>query len=220
LDHIGVDFDSKLVHVGLLLVEIARLYFLQTQAQGWTSSSIHRAQRLFSEWKRAWVEHKGWTSSILEHAIGAGHLVEDVIRHGPQEVYWVYKFEREISRYMRAASSSNHYLCEVSFTLYFSRTLFAHVIHQIQEDRDKLYPDERALLQIHVHLKQATTACFPLEHSPSCPAWHKKCLVRVSSALLASQLWKHQLKNLPKTSACREMIVVKGIAIGKSKIEK
>ncbi|KAL3695909.1 hypothetical protein R1sor_009985 [Riccia sorocarpa] len=48
---------------------------------------------LASWWIRS-EELLGPNSSILEHVAGAGHMVDDIIWHGPSNVYWSYGFER------------------------------------------------------------------------------------------------------------------------------
>jgi len=92
---IQVDFTSKLIHIGLLLVNIGRLYYSYSRTHGWSMDDIGKARELFRAWRKVSMEHGGPRQSVLEHVVGAGHLMDDILRHGPQDVYWCYKFEWE-----------------------------------------------------------------------------------------------------------------------------
>jgi hypothetical protein len=56
--------------------------------------------------------------------VGAEHLADDIVRHGPQDVYWVYKFEQEVKKNMEMARNTNNNLYNVTITFYQLRMLF------------------------------------------------------------------------------------------------
>lgn len=162
MTHIKVDFSSKLIHIGLVLVNIGRLYYSYSRTHGWSINDINIARDLFKVWRKLSIEHGGQRQSVLEHVVGAGHLMDDILRHGPQDVYWCYKFEREVSAYMRTSRNTNHYLYDVSFALYYTRILFTNTTSQINHDSDGLYPEDRALLLIHSKLQESSMYLFPV----------------------------------------------------------
>jgi hypothetical protein len=220
MDHIKVDFDSDFVKASLVLVLIARLYFSYTRVYGWTLKTIQLARELFQVWRKFSIGYDGFNSSILEHAVGAAHLMDDVIRHGPHDVYWCYQFEREVSSYMQTAKNTNSYLYDVTFTLYRARTLFTETMKRIDEDRDGLYPVARALTKLHGHMFKTKTCSHVIARSSHCLDWHKFCAIKVNSQIAALQFWKNEVQAIPHNYECKQTILQKGIIIGPKRLKK
>ena len=221
MDYIKVDYEDKFIQIGLTLVNIGRLYYTFTRTHSWNIQTIQNARYLFGTWQRLVIEHGGFNESILEHIVGVGHLVDDILRHGPQDVHWVYKFEGEVRNYMETTKNTNSYFYNVTFTLYQSRTLFTTTISQLDKDKDGLYPRSRALEKIHSHLHMAQM-CFGVNGSQSeCLHWHAKCTIKVNSHIRNSYAtMKNHVHFLSEDNACGHAIGVKGILIGAKKWKK
>jgi len=91
---------------------------------------------------------------------------------------------------MRTSRNTNHYLYDVSFALYYTQILFTNTTSQTNHDIDGLYPEDRALLQIHKKLKESSMCRYPIANREECSDWHKHCVVKVSFQAEASLLWK------------------------------
>ncbi|KAL3696208.1 hypothetical protein R1sor_010284 [Riccia sorocarpa] len=144
LYELGYHTGSALYQLGLLLIQIARMfYLLHRSGDGWTADSLDRCRFALASWWIRSEELLGPNSSILEHVAGAGHMVDDIIRHGPSNVYWSYGFERLVAGYNKVKTKNRN--MEHSFNFHYARVLFAKCMVQIWEDDDGLLPHERVL---------------------------------------------------------------------------
>ena len=89
-----------------------------------------------------------WKSNLL--CIGYGELLDDVIRHGPHDLYWCYWFERNVSSYK--SIKTNQKWSEVTYCKYEARIAYKIARENIAQDNDNLYPPQRAVLEIHKQL--------------------------------------------------------------------
>lgn len=81
---------------------------------------------------------------------GSGKMLGDVLRHGPHDLYWCYRFERSVSSYKSIKSNQKH--SEITYSKYESRLAFTSAREKIEKDKDNLYPPQRAVLDIHKQL--------------------------------------------------------------------
>ena len=86
---------------------------------------------------------------------GNGEMLDDVVRHGPHELYWCYHFERRVSSYKNI--KTNQKLSEVTYCKYEARSACRTAMESIAEDKNNFYPPQRAMLEIH---KQLLTSNF------------------------------------------------------------
>lgn len=70
LDHLDLRKDSVLGGVGMILIEICRLYYTHTRKHGWTKVAMDTARNLFTAWQVRIEESIGPNSSPLEHIAG------------------------------------------------------------------------------------------------------------------------------------------------------
>ncbi|KAL3683619.1 hypothetical protein R1sor_001641 [Riccia sorocarpa] len=146
LHELGYHTGSALYQLGLFLIQIARMfYLLHRSGDRWTADSLDRCRFALASWRIRSEELLRPNSSILEHVAGAGHMVDDIIRHGPSNVYWSYGFERLVAGYNKVKTNNRN--MEHSFTFHYARVLFAKCMVQIWEDDDGLLPHERAVLR-------------------------------------------------------------------------
>ncbi|KAL3697683.1 hypothetical protein R1sor_011759 [Riccia sorocarpa] len=96
-------------------------YLLHRSGDGWTADSLDRCRFALTSWRIRSEELLGPNSSILEHVAGAGHMVDDIIRHGPSNVYWSYGFERLVTGYNKVKTNNRN--MEHSFTFHYARVL-------------------------------------------------------------------------------------------------
>ncbi|CAM6118115.1 unnamed protein product [Calypogeia fissa] len=67
LREIGIRLDSSLGILGLLLVDISRLFYIKSRDEGWSVENMTKARSLLASW-RVWSEEAGGPSgAILEH---------------------------------------------------------------------------------------------------------------------------------------------------------
>ena len=220
MDYLRVDYEDTFIKIGLVLVKLGRLYFTHSRTHGWTPDTIEVARSLFTNWWKLVIDNGGYNESILEHVVGSGHLMDDILRHGPQDVHWIYKFEREVKNYMAVAPITNSYLYDVTFTLYHARILFQNTLIQIDEDSDGLYPSSRTLQKVHKHMHRPLSCSYIEDVQVECPEWHSNCIIKVNSNVAALELWKQSTSNLSHSLHCWRSIERNGIIIGPKRAKK
>lgn len=77
-------------------------------------------------------------------------MVDDVVRHGPHDLYWCYSFERNVSSYKSVRTNLKQ--SEVTYAKYEGRLAFTSARERAQKDEDNLYPPQRSLLEVHKQL--------------------------------------------------------------------
>ena len=77
-------------------------------------------------------------------------MLDDVVRHGPHDLYWCYRFERSVSSYKRVKTNLKQ--SELTYFHYEARLAFLSIRELKQKDTDNLYPPQRAMLEVHGHL--------------------------------------------------------------------
>ena len=77
-------------------------------------------------------------------------MLDDVVRHGPHDLYWCYHFERSVSSYKSVKTNLKQ--SEVTYSHYEARLAFLSVRELKQKNTDNLYPLQRAMLEVHGHL--------------------------------------------------------------------
>lgn len=70
LDRLGLRKENDLCFLGLILVEVCRLFFTHTRIYGWSLESLTFAQEYFAALRVRWEEYFGPDGSILEHVAG------------------------------------------------------------------------------------------------------------------------------------------------------
>lgn len=145
---------------------------------------------------------------------GGGEILDDILRHGSHDVIWCYIFERMVAIY--ANIKTNHKDHEISFVNFQRRSLFTWIFGQLQVDRDRLLPPQRALLELHKSLICPEGYVADKESYFGCPTWHKHGLLKVSSMDKAKELWSLS-KCVDTHSLCLTIIEKKGIIIGSKK---
>jgi len=204
--------SEKRWFVGALLVDLAHYFFNQTRTSGWSIVNLEAVQLLLQAWRVCTEDLDGCNGAPLEHAAGATHLLDDVRRFGPSEIYWCFVFEREVARFGKI--TTNNKLMETSFIQYYSRKLFTGVVHQISEERDSLHVCQRALKKVHGYLMYPEGVDQDNhEGFHQCPLWHTKCGIYTSSIEKAKDIT--QTLKLASGSPCASMVAIKGILIGR-----
>lgn len=77
-------------------------------------------------------------------------MLDDVVRHGPHDLYWCYRFERSVSSYK--SIKTNQKLSEVTYCKYEARIAYRIARESIAKENDNLYPPQKAIQEIHEHL--------------------------------------------------------------------
>lgn len=85
---------------------------------------------------------------------GSGEMLDDVLRHGPHDLYWCYRFERNVSSYKSVKTNLKQ--SEVTYSKYEARLAFRIAREMEAKDGDNLYPPQRAVLEAHKHLLTTT----------------------------------------------------------------
>ena len=79
--------DSRLLGMGLCLIDISHYFFNETHNKGWTTTDLHNVRLLLQTWQILSEEFHGPMGRPLEHVASAGHILEDVMRFGHSDVY-------------------------------------------------------------------------------------------------------------------------------------
>ncbi|KAL3690068.1 hypothetical protein R1sor_016377 [Riccia sorocarpa] len=143
--------------------------------------------------------------------LGAGEIIDDVVRHGPSHVYWCYGFERLVSGYNKVKTNSGN--MEHTFTMHYARTFFQQCLSQRWEDDDGLFPQQRAELLIHSNLQFCYDCSVESSIPGSCVNWHSDGVVLVSTISKAKQVWDLS-SNYPESSLCCMKVTTQGIGVG------
>ncbi|KAL3699514.1 hypothetical protein R1sor_017536 [Riccia sorocarpa] len=174
-------------------------YLLHRSGDGWTADSLDRCRFALASWRIRSEELLGPNSSILEHVADAGHMVDDIIRHGPSNVYWSYGSERLVVGYNKVKTNNRN--MEHSFTFHYARVLFAKCMVQIWEDDDGLLPHERAVRLLHSHMCFSTSRLSERMLEDECQPWHsegvcvvfkrsKVCTIHRGLKVYLSRFWR------------------------------
>ena len=67
-------------------------------------------------------------SSILEHAMGQGHIVDDIQRIGPADSMWTYPFESMFAYINGMPTNNKENLMELTFSRIVNRLHFNEVV--------------------------------------------------------------------------------------------
>ncbi|KAL3680966.1 hypothetical protein R1sor_023922 [Riccia sorocarpa] len=153
-----------------------------------TGSALYQCRFALASWRIRSEELLGPNSSILEHVVGAGHMVDDIIRHGPSNVYWSYGFERLVAGYNKVKTNNRN--MEHSFTFHYARVLFAKCMVQIWEDDDGLLPHERAVRLLHSHMRFSTSRLRERTLEDECQPWHSEGVCVVKTQKDANLIWE------------------------------
>lgn len=149
---------------------------------------------------------------------GAGHVLDDILRHGNHDVFWCYEFEQEVRTYKGIKTNNKDF--EATFTAFYTRTSFIHIFLQLQKDKDGLFPAQRALLAFHKYLYMSSDF---QEMGPygkfGCPMWHSNGYISTTSEAAGLALWKEHFHNLPCDCSCRRLLISKGVVVA-PKIQK
>ena len=82
--------------------------------------------------------------------VGSGEMLDDVVNHRPLDLYWCYRFERNVPGYK--SIKTNQKQSELTYSKYESRLAFTIAKERIEKDKDNLYPPQRAVLEVHKNL--------------------------------------------------------------------
>ena len=77
-------------------------------------------------------------------------MLDDVVRHGPHDLYWCYCLERSISSYK--SIKTNQKLSKVRYCKYEARVAYRTTREWTAKENDNLYPPQRAIEEIHKYL--------------------------------------------------------------------
>jgi hypothetical protein len=70
LDHLDLGLDSILGGIGVVLIEVGRLFYTHSRSYDWTFQSRQNARELLAAWRVRLEESVGPNSSLLEHVAG------------------------------------------------------------------------------------------------------------------------------------------------------
>ena len=160
------------------------------------------------------MEDNTCTNPFMVFFPRSGKILDDVIWHGCHNVFWYYPFEREMSNFVNIRS--NQLNSEVFFSDFFARYWFTKMHKLIEVDGDDIFPESRALMDVHQYLQTPNEAQrITLMRSPLiCEQWHKLCVIVVPSSDIALQIWK-LITLLPPHCVCKKLIQKKGILVGR-----
>ena len=65
-------------------------------------------------------------------------MLDDVVRHGPHDLYWCYRFERSVLSYKSVKTNLKQ--SELTYSHYEARLAFLSIRELKQKDTDNLYP--------------------------------------------------------------------------------
>lgn len=229
--------------LGLLLIDIAHIFYNYSRDKGWSKEGLIVARSLLLAWRVRSEEYHGPNSSPLEHVagwnhykpstflyslfialalpiylvlvyVGNGEILDDVYRHGSHDVYWCYDFERKVSTYVNI--STNNKSNEISYSQFFRRKVFISTFESIQMDKDGLLPPRRMLGHFHAFLVLPDGYALQTDHSLECFPFHRRGIFEVSSISKAKEIWKTYLAH-KCGYPCEEIMLTKGIAITKKR---
>ncbi|KAL3693358.1 hypothetical protein R1sor_007009 [Riccia sorocarpa] len=203
LHEVGYHPDDALHQLGALLVQIARMFYLLHRShQGWTTGMLESYMSMLASWRIRSEELLGPNSSILEHVAGNGHILDDIFRHGPSNVYWSYGFERLVAGYNKVKTNSKH--MEHTFTSHYARVFFADCMVQKWEDDDGLLPNDKCLRLIHSHMRFSARQTCETTDLGAYASWHEDGVCVVTTQNKAKEIW--------------ELILESGIGVGSKRI--
>lgn len=70
LREMKIGIDSKLGQIGVLLVDIARLFYIKSRDKGWSPENMAKGRSMLASWRVRSEEAWGPNSAILEHVAG------------------------------------------------------------------------------------------------------------------------------------------------------
>ncbi|KAL3686047.1 hypothetical protein R1sor_004069 [Riccia sorocarpa] len=187
LHKVGYHPDDALHQLGALLVQIARMFYLLHRSdQGWTTGMLESCRSMLASWRIRSEELLGPNSSILEHVAGSGHMLDDIFRHGPSNVYWSYGFERLVAGYNKVKTNSKN--MEHTFTSHYARVFFVNCMVQKWEDDDGLLPSDRCLRLIHSHMRFSARRTCERTDLRACVSWHEDGVCVVTTQNKAKEI--------------------------------
>ncbi|MCO5597525.1 hypothetical protein L7F22_051603 [Adiantum nelumboides] len=204
-------FPEYVRDLGLLLVDIAHIFFKYTRDHGWSKEAVEVAKTLLASWRVRSEESLGANSSPLKHVAGSGEILDDIICHGNHDVFWCFIFERLVFTYVNIKSNNKEN--KISFTKYHKRRLLTWVLSYIFKDKDGLLPSQQLFAELHSSMMAPQGYIMDALVPTVCQAWHKNGLLKVSSVAKAKELWIAHLayeENYP----CGISIPNNGIIIG------
>ena len=117
--------DSKLLNMGLCLIDILHYIFNETRIKGWTTADLQNVRLLLQTWQILLGDIYGPNGRPLEHVAGARHILEDVFRFGHSDVYWCFPYERKVQKYQNIHSNDKQ--VEQTFIKFYSQRQFQNV---------------------------------------------------------------------------------------------
>ena len=181
--------DSKLLNMGLCLIDISHYFFNETRTKGWTATDICNVRQLLQTWQILSEELYGPKGRPLEHIAGAGHILDDVLRFGHSDVYWCFPYEKEVQKYQ--GIHSNDKLVEKTFIQFYSRKKFQNVEASIFVNNDGMDMLEIALVELHKYLYVHEYLDANNNYDTSrYPTWHKKHFLTCTSIEVAKKINK------------------------------
>ncbi|KAL3691476.1 hypothetical protein R1sor_005127 [Riccia sorocarpa] len=148
--------DSVIAQLGRLVFEVGRLFYISSSSeQGWTIQTLERFCLLMASWRIRGEDALGATSSILDHVVGAGELLDDIYRHGPSHVYWCYTFERMVAQYNKVKPNGRN--MESTFVARYACTFFNDCCTAIWKDDDGLLPTSRLRPMLQQYIVGSTS---------------------------------------------------------------
>ena len=203
--------DSKLLDMGLCLIDISHYIFNETRIKGWTATDLQNVRLLLQTWQILSEDMYGPNGRPLEHVAGIGHILEDVFRFGHSDVYRCFPYEREVQKYQNI--HSNNKQVEQTFIKFYSWRQFQNKEINVCAESHAVDMSGRALIELHeyLHLPQYQNEENNYDTS-RCPTWHKKHFLSCTTIDDAQNIEK-LLKNAPQT-ICSSTTISKGILIG------
>ncbi|MCO5591175.1 hypothetical protein L7F22_045156 [Adiantum nelumboides] len=203
--------SAENIQLGMLLVDVAHLFFSCSRRRGWTAEDIKMGRSLLASWRILSEEYDGPNSSPLEHVAGSGELFDDILRHGSHDCFWCFVFERCVSGYL--GIPTNNKANEISYTNFHSRMLFTKLWRQLEQEKDGLYCVDKFLEFFHSCLILPKGYHVVDPQIVGCLDWHSQCAFLVTSEKQAKELWGARLNLF--SCACKSLIEEKGIVIGR-----
>lgn len=196
------------VQLGMLLIDIAHIFFECSRRKGWSKDYIQKCRSLFLSWRILSEEYYGANSSPLEHVAGNGEILDDVTRHGSHDVTWCFSHERNVSGYL--SISTNNKSNELSYSKYHSRVLCTRLYKQLHLEKDGLSSSTRDMLFIHSCLVLPEGKIYGPRNI--CCTLHEKSSFHTTSEKKAKEVWDACLRLAP--CACHTMVQSKGVLVG------
>ncbi|KAL3675734.1 hypothetical protein R1sor_025682 [Riccia sorocarpa] len=213
--------QDAVAQLGMILTDLAKMFYLGYRSDcGWTAEKVAKAKLLMASWRIRSEEYLGPNGAILEHTVGkhyipvfvywSGHMLDDIMRHGPSHVYWSYGFERLVASYNSIKTNARN--MEATFTAHCARSFFGTCMKQKWEDDDGLMPAQRVADLIHQFLRFSDSRRVQEVAGDVCPSWHSEGILVVTTQELAKRIWDLSVRD--STALCAQQVRNDGIGIG------